>query len=138
MLNFGKSREKGTSTVEAALTLLAFFVMIFAVVEAGRFINVQMTLTDAAREGARLAVAPASGTSTLPTNSEIEAEVNRFLSAANISGASTSVTTVTSASGDVFTVVNVGLTYQVISLSMFAGLEVDLNGTSMMRNETSP
>ena len=138
MLNSKRQRQSGTAAVEAALTLLAFFAVILGVVEAGRVINIQQTLTDAAREGARLAVAPASGTSNLPSNSEIANHVNTFLGAAHIQGATIQVDPVIAVSGDLMTSVTVIVPYRVITISMFTNLEIPLRGTSVMRNETSP
>lgn len=131
-------RERGTTTVEAALTLLALLVLIFGILEASRFMNIYGTLNDAAREGARLAVAPFPGTSTLPSNAAIEAEVTRFLDAANIQGANITIAQVTTARGDQSTSVRVAVDYQVISIAMFTSLEFNISGFAVMRNETSP
>ena len=67
--------ERGTAVVEAALTMLGFLVLLLGIFEAGRLLNIQQVLTDASREGAKLAVLPLSGTSTLPTVGEIENEI---------------------------------------------------------------
>ncbi len=131
--------SRGVAIVESALILLVFFTLVFGIMEVGRFFSVQLTLTDAAREGARLAVTPLPGTATLPTDGEIESRAQTFLDSNGLSGASVSVTRdVTSAAGDVFTVVEVSFPYQVLALSMFSDLEFTLTGTSKMRNETSP
>jgi len=131
--------EAGVVTVEAAIIMLAFFVFILGIMEAGRFIGIQQTLTDAAREGARLAVAPEQGTSNLPSEAAIQAMVQGFLDSANISGATVMVERpVTTPSGDVYTRVTASVPYQVLTISMFTNLEVTLSGTSLMRNETSP
>lgn len=132
-----RRRENGTTTVEAAVTLLAFLTILFGLIEAGRLINVQQTLTDAAREGARLAVAPASQTSTLPSAAEVQAEVTRFLDSANISGATIQVSSTTAVDGDTMTKVTVNLPYNVITTPMFSYFEVTLTGESVMRNETN-
>ncbi len=133
--------QRGTAVVEAALTVLGFLVLLLAIFEAGRLFNVQQSLTEASREGARLAVLPLSGTSTLPTEGEIENEVQRLLQAANIGGTTTviepAVSIVTGSVSTTFTRVRVSLPYTVLTLSMFSNLEITLVGESLMRNETS-
>ena len=135
-------RQSGTVLVESALTLLLFFVLLIGILEAGRFLNVQHTLTMAARQGARLGVAPITKTSTLPSTQEIEDEVNQWLSASNISGANINVERpVVIDTGGVpseFTRVSVSLPYEVMTISMFSKLQVTLKGEALMRNETSP
>jgi hypothetical protein len=121
---------------------MTFFVVLFAIIEGGRFINVQQVVTNAAREGARLSVAPFRGTSILPTPAEIEAEVGMHLDAANITGATISVErpviVMTGPVAGEFTRVRVQVPYRVISMAMFSDLEVTLSGEALMRNETSP
>jgi Flp pilus assembly protein TadG len=49
------SRDRGSVAVEFALLLPVLLLLIFGVIDFGRAINAQITLTQAAREGARLA-----------------------------------------------------------------------------------
>jgi Flp pilus assembly protein TadG len=49
------SRERGSVAVEFALLLPVLLLLIFGIIDFGRAINDQITLTQAAREGARLA-----------------------------------------------------------------------------------
>jgi len=137
-----RTTEAGTAIVEAALTLLLFFTLLMAIMEGGRFLNVQQTLTNAAREGARTAVAPLTQTSTLASDGEIETEVRRFLDAARVSGATVTVQRpiVIQANGVPMecTRVTTSVTYQVFSLAAFSNLSVNLTGEALMRNETSP
>ncbi len=134
--------EAGAVLVESALTLLLFFTLLLAIMEGGRFLNVQQNLTNAARAGARLAVAPITQTSTLASDGEIEAEVGRFLAAARISGATVTVErpVVIQANGlpMEYTRVRVSVPYRVITLAAFRSLSVNLAGEALMRNETSP
>jgi Flp pilus assembly protein TadG len=138
----GERAETGAVLVESALTLLLFFTLLLAIMEGGRFLNVQQTLTNAAREGARLAVAPITRTSTLASDGEIEAEVRRFLAAARIPGATVTVErpVVVQANGlpMEYTRVRVSVRYRVITLAAFRSLSVNLAGEALMRNETSP
>jgi len=123
------------------MTVLGFLVLLLGIFEAGRVLNIQQVLTDASREGARLAVAPLSGTSTLPSVGEIESEVQRFLQAANIGSATTvverPVSIVTGSVTTTCTRVRVSLPYTLLTLSMFSDLEITLTGQTLMRNETS-
>lgn len=134
-----RSSERGTSVVEAALTLLMFFVVVLGICEGARFLNVQQTLTNAAREGARLGVVPlrGGGAGTLAGTNEIVNEVLRFLAAANVQGANVTVDR-PNINGTNYTRVTVTAGYRVMTLSMFSPLEVTLSGKSLMRNETSP
>jgi Flp pilus assembly protein TadG len=138
----GKSVQRGTVLVESAMTLLLLFVILLGIIESGRFLHIQQTLTDAAREGARLSVAPISQTSTVATEEEIEAEVERFLDAARINDADIEVErpVVIDTSGVLteFTRVRVEVPYEILTLSMFSDLQVTLKGEALMRNETSP
>jgi Flp pilus assembly protein TadG len=137
-----RTSEKGTTLVEAAIILLTFFVLLFSVFEAGRFMNTGQVLTNAAREGARFAVAPITQTNTLPSDGEIETRVQDYLTSAGIpcSGCVT-VTRPTVTTGSVptsFTQVEVTYDYQVITVpGLFSALEITLNGEALMRNETS-
>jgi Flp pilus assembly protein TadG len=128
--------EKGVVVVEAALTLIMFMTVLLGVMEAGRFISVYQTLTDAAREGARLGVAPDTGTSNRPGVSEIEAEVERFLDSNAVKGTTVSVDPSFGADSE-FTRVQVSLPYQVLTASWFSDIEVTITGTALMRNETA-
>ena len=136
-----RASERGTTIVESAIIMLAFFVFLFGIMEAGRFINQRQALTNAAREGARFAIAPLSGTDTLPSTAEIQAVVDQYLADANMTGATTTVdpavSVVTGSVTTVYTRVQVQRPYQVISLSFFDMLEVTVTGEALMRNETS-
>src|SRR4051812_38236626 len=79
--------DSGTALVEAAMTLMLAFVLLFGIMEAGRFLHVQQTLTQAAREAARLSVAPITQTDTMASIGQIKAEAQKYLDVAQISGA---------------------------------------------------
>ena len=68
----GKARhsEKGAELIEMAFVLLLFLVLMIGVFEFGRAYNIYQNITNAAREGARFAVAPMrGGTINYPNNS---------------------------------------------------------------------
>jgi len=132
-----RASERGTAVVEGTLCLLTFFTVILGIFEIARFVNIHQVMTDAAREGARLAVTPLTQTSTLPNSAEVEAEVRRFLDGDAIQGATVSVGAV-NIGVDQFTLVTVTVPYQLMSLSMFSPLQFNLVSNALMRNETSP
>ena len=49
------ARDRGAAAVEFALLLPLLLLILFAIIDAGRALNAQITLTQAARAGARLA-----------------------------------------------------------------------------------
>ena len=61
-----RSADRGAAAVEFALILPILIVLIFGVIDFGRAFNAQVSLTQAAREGARLA-ALCAGTATCST-----------------------------------------------------------------------
>ena len=145
----GRSGERGTAIVEAAIFLTAMFMFIFGVMEAGRFLNVQQVLTNAAREGTRFGIAPETaetcasvGAGCLPTSLEIQTVVENYLAAANVTGAV--ITIDQNAPGPIagtsYTSVIVRFDYDVLTVgSYFNSLQgITLQGDALMRNETSP
>jgi len=50
-----KTHDRGTAAVEFALVLPVLLLIVFGIVDFGRALNAQLTLTGAAREGVRLA-----------------------------------------------------------------------------------
>ena len=49
------ARDRGATAVEFALLLPVLLLLVFGIIDLGRALNAQITLTQAAREGARLA-----------------------------------------------------------------------------------
>lgn len=49
------ARDRGAAAVEFALLLPVLLLLVFGIIDFGRALNAQITLTQAAREGARLA-----------------------------------------------------------------------------------
>src|SRR3989442_602316 len=151
--------ETGTAVVETALTLLLFFTFLLGIMEAGRLFHVQQTLTDAAREGARWAVAPVTNTNYPCSGGSTDTQCIRdrvqiFLGAAGITLLSDGCTVSSLQKGDAcittlnqdevigvdhYTRVKIMSKYQFITLSMFSSLSVgNLKGEALMRNETTP
>lgn len=78
-------RRRGAALVEFAIVAPVFFLIILGIVEFGRMLMVQQILTNASREGARRAIVEGV------TQSEVETQVNNYLSNASISGATVTV-----------------------------------------------
>jgi Flp pilus assembly protein TadG len=157
-----QSTERGAAMVEAALTMLTLLILMFAILEAARMLNIQQTLANAAREGARFSVLPAAASplpsDTLPTVSDVQARVQGYLNAAGLNGATATVgvlqccdptpNSCTAATGPPtapdcptgqfhYSRVTVTVPYNVMSISMFGFLQVNLQGQATMRNETN-
>lgn len=132
----------GQAMVEGALVLLLLFVFLFAVFEVGRLIQVQQALTDAAREGARRSIVPLTQTSILPTPADVTSVVEGYLEAASLDKNLATITvdqSVTLAGSTTqYSRVTVTYPYQVMTIRMFGMLNMNLTGSSLMRNETSP
>ena len=139
-----RQHQRGASVIEGALVLLTLFTLLFAIWEGGRLFNVQQVVTNAAREGARYAVAPDTGTSNLPSDTDIINRVNQFLLSSSIEGATITINggggtgTPTVVDGIEFTRVEVSVPYSFLSLPLLGNFSATLAGDSMMRNETSP
>jgi len=152
---YGKARERGVTAIEGVIFIIAFFMLILGVIELGRFLSMRQVLTNAAREGARFAVAPLSQTNTLPNESEVVARVNAFLTAASVTGTTTTTMCPVGAaevcsSYDASMSVNTGLVttqytkvtvtrpFSVITApGFFNALTMTLRGEAVMRRETS-
>ncbi|MGM0490271.1 MAG: TadE/TadG family type IV pilus assembly protein [Planctomycetota bacterium] len=72
--------------MEFAVVAPVFLLFALGMIEYGRMVMVQQVITNASREGARLAVLEGS------SSAEVEGAVNEYLSSGSISGASITVT----------------------------------------------
>jgi Flp pilus assembly protein TadG len=152
-----RALERGVTVVEGAIILVVFFMLLLGVIEAGRFFSTRQVLTNAAREGARFAIAPTAGTNNLPTDAEIIARVNTYLAAAHVTGATVTTKcpltapeacsskdasmTVVTGLGMVntqYTEVTVSKPYTIITApGFFNSIAITLTGQALMRRETS-
>jgi Flp pilus assembly protein TadG len=130
-------RQRGATLVEFAVVLPVFFILIMGIYEFGRAYNIQQTLTDAAREGARYSVAPMAGTDTLPSVSGVTDWVNTFLTSDGVTGTvSVNQTLSRTVNGipEVYTQVDVSAPYRFL---FFPYGTITLTAHSVMRNETN-
>ena len=87
-----RHREKGAELVEMAFVVLLFMVLMMGVFEFGRAYNIYQNITNAAREGARFAVAPQrGGTINYPNNSEVSSVISSFMQSSNLNPASATI-----------------------------------------------
>jgi len=82
-----RKRRRGAAVVEFAVVAPVFFLLVFGMIEYGRMVMVQQIMTNASREGARLAVLDGVATG------DVVSSVDGYLAGAGITGASVSVTT---------------------------------------------
>jgi Flp pilus assembly protein TadG len=81
--------ERGTALLETALTLPLILLVSVSIFEFGRAYQMEQVLTNAAREGARVAVLPGMDTSTVQTR------VRAYLNSGQVPNASTASVVVT-------------------------------------------
>jgi len=120
--------------VEFAIVAPVFFLLVFGMIEFGRMVMVQQVITNASREGARIAILDNS------TTAEVTTAVQNYLQSASISGASVSVTPdpPSSAGYGAPVTVNVSIPFNQVSWlgsPMFLG-GTTLTATTVMRRET--
>jgi Flp pilus assembly protein TadG len=129
-----KSR-RGAAAVEFAIVAPVFFLLIFGMIEFGRMVMVQQVITNASREGARIAVL--DGT----TGAEVATAVSDYLSSARISGATITVNPAEPSSAGYGEPVTVTVTIPFDQVSwlpspMLIGGDTALTATTVMRRET--
>lgn len=126
--------RKGAAIIEFAIIAPVFFLFVFGMIEFGRMVMVQQIITNASREGARVAVL--DGT----TVQNVKDTVNNYLSGARISGATVDVPTdpVTAGYGTPITV-TVQVAFNKVSwlpTPIFINGSTPLQASTVMRRET--
>lgn len=134
----GRGRQ-GQALVEFALILPLLMLVLFGIVEFGRAWNAKQVLTDAAREGARLAVV---GDPTITLQSQVDSRVKQKIARGGFD-----TTQVTVAYPDGFktgtgniTSVQVSMPYRFVVIQKLASMVtnngvITLRTTARMRNE---
>jgi len=123
------SERRGVAAVEMAFVFPVFMLLVLGVIEFGRYMMVGQVVTNAAREGSRLAI---RGTS---TESEIETEIKNTVSAATGVNPGQINVSISTESGDpIFTAeskdpvtVSVGIRFVDVSYLPFLGNEGGAN-----------
>jgi Flp pilus assembly protein TadG len=130
---------RGQALVEFALILPLMMLLLLGILEMGRAWNVKQVLTDAAREGARLAVV---GDPTITLQSQVDTRIKQVVSRAGLD--STQLTIgypdgFKTGTGNI-TTVQLSMPYRFVALHRFAALVTNngvmtLKSTARMRNE---
>lgn len=126
------ARESGAAAVELALVLPILLVLVFGIVDFGRAYNAKISLTQAAREGARVR---ALGGDTAATTSRVQLAAG-FLPAASVSVTPGPTCPANPSPTDVATVTaTTTFTYAtpIGALVGFAAGPITLTGTGVMR-----
>jgi Flp pilus assembly protein TadG len=130
-----RRNRRAAAAVEFAIVAPVFLLMVFGMIEYGRMVMVYQVITNASREGARVAVLDGATTAT------VTASVNSYLTAAMITGANVVVAPnppSTAKYGDPVTV-TVSIPFSQVSWlpsPMYLGSHT-LTSATVMRRETS-
>jgi Flp pilus assembly protein TadG len=139
-------RQRGGTLLEACFALMILFAFTIGVLDFGRGYNVYQIATNAAREGARYAVAPQIGTMTLPSSDAVKAQAQTYLDSGNVPCPDSSCISVSSVDQTfnghtmTYTTVTVQVPYQLIAAQMLglpASTALNLKTAATMRNETN-
>jgi hypothetical protein len=133
-----RRNRRAAAAVEFAVVAPVFFLMIFGMIEYGRMVMVQQVITNASREGARLAVLDGA------SKTEIETRVDEYLTSASIDTTLAVVEVLpdpptNAAFGDPITV-TVSIPFAEVSWlpsPMYLGGKT-LTATTVMRRESTP
>lgn len=133
----------GQSLVEFAIVLTLMVLMFVGICEFGRAWNIYQTLTNAAREGARLAALPAGFT----TPAEVQTRISSYMSNAGLDPNTASIaiggagvdggtgTQVSVSIGYPYQFVYVGPVIRLVNAGATAGGAVTIQAQVVMRNE---
>jgi Flp pilus assembly protein TadG len=130
-----RNKRRGAAAVEFAIVAPVFFLLVFGMIEFGRMIMVQQIITNASREGARIAVLDGA------TTSGVTSQVSNYLDGAGVSGATVSVDPDPPTDAGWGEPVTVDVTIPFSSVSwlpapMFVGSDMQLSASTSMRRET--
>ncbi len=129
--NDGRKRRRGAAVVEFAVISPLLLTMLFGIIEYGYIFMVRQSLTNAAREGCRIAVLQ---TSEIPY-SEVTERVDGMMAPTGLSGYTTTMTHATPA--DTTESVTISIPIADVSLlgNFFGARTGNLEGTCSMRKE---
>jgi Flp pilus assembly protein TadG len=132
-----RSNRKGVAAVEFAIIAPLFFLLVFGMIEFGRAIMVQQVVTNASREGARLAVLDGS------TGTQVKTAVVNYLQGASIAITADRVTVTPTEPGTAGygapVTVAVSIPFSQVSwlpTPWFLGSGTQLSASTVMRRET--
>lgn len=147
MKPFARERERGTAMVEAAICIPLLLVLMVGIFEVGRAYETWQVLTNAAREGARMAVMPSSNPDTT------RALVREYMSNGQLTNAATAAVAInggasinvngTAVSASVVTVdypfqfIMLQPVVRLVSPGATVGGPITMRATAVMRNEAA-
>lgn len=127
-------RRAGAAAVEFAIVAPVFFLVVLGIIEFGRMVMVQQVITNAAREGARIAVLDSA------TSDRVTTRVNSYMEAADLPNGTVIVTpgNPSSAGFDEPVTVEIQIPYAAVSplTRPFMAGGMVLTARSVMRRET--
>lgn len=136
-----RSSESGAELVELAMALPLLLLIIAGIVDYGFLLQSYEVVTNAAREGARIAVLPGYSTA------DVQARVDSYVASSGLSGSSTTTvtpTSITPGGGPAFPAVQVDVAYthqflfigpMVTLIGGTFGSNLTFTATSTMRSE---
>ena len=134
-----RRNRQGAAAVEFAVVAPVFFLMVFGMIEIGRAVMVQQVLTNASREGARIAVLD----SPTPTHNTVVSTVTSYLQNGGVPAGSATITMnptePTSAGYGQSVTVTVQVPFSSVSWlpkPIFLGASTNLTASTVMRRET--
>ena len=138
--------DRGVAMIEAAMTLPLLLFICIGIIEFGRLYQTWQVMTNAAREGARVAVLP-----TLP-NGQVDARVRQYLQMGGLNsdssvGVNTTAVPVSLGAGGTASGSRVTVTYpftfmvlqpiaQLVVSGSTVGAPITISASATMRNET--
>jgi Flp pilus assembly protein TadG len=124
------ARERGAAAVELALLLPMLLMVICGIIDFGRMLNAQVTLTQAAREGVRAA---ALGQTTTQVNSRVQAAATGITvtTSTRYTRSATGVVVASCTGTDIDATVTVSTTFSFVTpFAVFAGMFGTTSGAS--------
>jgi Flp pilus assembly protein TadG len=130
------SNRRGAAVVEFAIVSPLLFLLVFGMIEYGRMVMVQQVITNASREGARLAVLDGA------TSTSVKTQVESYLTNSSVDGATVTLTPEEPSTAAYGAAVTVAVSIPFTSVSwlptpMFLGGKT-LFASTVMRRETLP
>ena len=138
-----RRRERGAALVEAAITVPIILLISVGIFEFGRAYQTWQVLTNAAREGARLAVINGS------TDADVTTRVRNYMTAGQLSNAATAGVTINRAvaltGSDTASQITINYPFQfmvlnpvirLITPSSTTGTPITMQSSALMRNES--
>ena len=133
----GNKNRRGMATLETLFVLPLLFMILFGIMEFGLVLGRWQTITNAAREGAREAIVFRQPCNAATVQADVDARVAAYLASTNIIADTITITGACTGAGNNATV-TVAYAHPFQTVNAFApslGTDIDLTGTSTMRNE---